>query len=95
MLSLKVGKNVCTLGTRILVVAFFFLRSRQTRCDVVASTRSWLCDWYCGSSGDNDWMIRTCVLPSSICRVFGAVSAAIMVGRSVFVCSPSSICRVI
>ena len=42
--------------------------------------------WYCGSSGDNDWMIRICVfcLRQSV-ALCDAVSAATMVGRSVFV----------
>ena len=92
VLSWKFGKNVCKLSARILGIGVFLVFSCDpVRC-VVTLLRVYVpgcaIGWYCGSSGDNDWMIRICVFClRQFVALCDAVSAAIMVGRSAFVCS--------
>ena len=78
---LEVRQNVCERSARILRIGVFSGLScvHVPGCEI---------EWYCGSSGDNDLMIRICVFClRQFVALFGPVSAAIMVGRSVFVCS--------
>ena len=80
VLSWKVGKTFASAVHVFLGLVFsVFFCVHVPGCEI---------EWYCGSSGDNDLMIRICVFClRQFVALFGPVSAAIMVGRSVFVCS--------
>ena len=74
-------KNVCKLGARISGICVL-------TCFFPASMFLFVTGCYCGSCGNNDWKIRIlCVFVLVNWSLYGcdAVSAAIMVGRSVSV----------